>query len=196
MIPGIDVSHYQGQIDWTQVKEHGVQFAYIKASEGAGYRDVRFLGNYRGASAAGLIPGAYHYVHPGVSAELQAAPLLSQLASVPKSGSLPVALDLEVSGITASLAADIVTRCQAMDPDLKFILYLDREMARSLKLTTPLFPLWLAEYDVGTTVLVPEPWKQYSFWQFQWGRIPGINVPCDQDWFPGTMEELKAMCHS
>jgi lysozyme len=63
-IRGVDVSHHQGSIDWTQVAGDGVQFAYLKATEGRDHRDARFAANWSGAAAAGpvdldvLRPGA------------------------------------------------------------------------------------------------------------------------------------------
>ena len=62
--PGIDVSHYQGAINWTSVRNAGIQFAFIKATEGVSYRDPRFDTNYVGAYNAGVIRGAYHFALP------------------------------------------------------------------------------------------------------------------------------------
>jgi lysozyme len=60
-IQGVDVSHHQGEIDWTQLQGPAVQFAYIKASEGATFRDAQFAANWQGAVTAGVTPGAYHF---------------------------------------------------------------------------------------------------------------------------------------
>jgi len=61
---GIDVSHYQGSIDWTSVKTSGVSFAWAKATEGSGTGDAYFAGNMINAKAAGVRIGAYHFAHP------------------------------------------------------------------------------------------------------------------------------------
>src|SRR5262245_12494312 len=69
-VHGIDVSHHQGAIDWAQVKASGQTFAFIKATEGADFRDKRFSENWRQARAEGLVTGAYHYFtfcSPGVA---------------------------------------------------------------------------------------------------------------------------------
>src|SRR6185295_7868151 len=58
---GIDVSHYQGRIDWAALPAQGVDFAYIKASEGGDLRDDAFQANWAGARRAGIARGAYHY---------------------------------------------------------------------------------------------------------------------------------------
>ena len=60
-VMGLDVSAHQKEIDWEEVAADGYSFAYIKATEGAGYTDAMFQQNWDGARAAGLTPGAYHY---------------------------------------------------------------------------------------------------------------------------------------
>jgi lysozyme len=62
-IHGVDVSKYQGNVDWMAVQEGGVQFAYIKATEGGDRIDPKFVQNWQGAKAAGLPHGAYHFVY-------------------------------------------------------------------------------------------------------------------------------------
>ncbi|MCC2096979.1 MAG: glycosyl hydrolase family 25, partial [Hyphomicrobiales bacterium] len=60
-IHGIDVSKYQGDIDWNAVRASGVKFAWIKATEGGDHADERFLQNWNAAKAAGVPRGAYHF---------------------------------------------------------------------------------------------------------------------------------------
>jgi lysozyme len=62
-VHGIDVSKYQGEIDWNKVRDSGVKFAWIKATEGGDHADSKFLQNWNGAKAAGVPRGAYHFVH-------------------------------------------------------------------------------------------------------------------------------------
>ena len=64
-VRGIDVSHFQGQIDWAQVVGAGIQFCYVKASDGIAFSDVRFQANYSGSKTAGLRTGAYHFFRAG-----------------------------------------------------------------------------------------------------------------------------------
>ena len=63
-LPGIDVSHHQNAIDWTQVAASGVRFAIAKASEGTGYIDPLYSTNRAEAMAAGIVFGAYHFARP------------------------------------------------------------------------------------------------------------------------------------
>ena len=93
---GIDVSRHQGTIDWQDLPRQGVDFAYIKASEGGDFRDTRFKTNWRAAGGAGIGRGAYHFFTLCRSGADQAA---NFLAAVPSdSGALPPAVDLEFGG--------------------------------------------------------------------------------------------------
>ncbi len=60
-VDGIDVSHWQGTINWTSVKNSGVEFAFMKATQGNGYVDPTFHTNIRNATAAGVLVGPYHF---------------------------------------------------------------------------------------------------------------------------------------
>ncbi|MBE3554395.1 MAG: glycoside hydrolase family 25 protein [Thermicanus sp.] len=92
---GIDVSHWQGNIDWQKVKGDGISFAFIKATEGKGYTDPRFYENVRGAQNAGIKIGFYHYATPSTlqDAEEEADWFLSVVGNL--KNDLPHAYDLE-----------------------------------------------------------------------------------------------------
>jgi lysozyme len=93
---GIDVSHYQGDIHWSQLPNTGVDFAYIKATEGGDYVDPTFATNWAGAKAVAIERGAYHFYslcRPGAE---QAA---NFIRVVPRDAdALPPAIDLEYLG--------------------------------------------------------------------------------------------------
>jgi lysozyme len=92
-VKGVDVSHYQGEIDWRALRQSGVRFAYIKATEGSSLRDPRFAENWQRSHDAGMLRGAYHFFSPCKSGAVQAA---NFIAAIPAStGSLPHALDVE-----------------------------------------------------------------------------------------------------
>ena len=63
-LPGIDVSHHQGAIDWAQVAGAGVRFAFAKATEGRNYVDPQYATNKAGAALSGVVFGAYHFAQP------------------------------------------------------------------------------------------------------------------------------------
>ncbi|MFM9851229.1 MAG: GH25 family lysozyme [Sphingomonadaceae bacterium] len=104
---GIDVSYHQGVIDWNKVRAAGVDFAYIKATEGADLHDERFADNWRVSATAGIQRGAYHFFTLCRLARDQAE---NFIAHVPRDGSaLPHALDLEFGGnCSARPARDVV----------------------------------------------------------------------------------------
>ena len=98
---GVDVSAHQGTIDWPAVAADGVTAAYLKATEGATFRDPQFVRNWQQARAAGLDVGAYHFFTLCRSGADQATNLLRTLDEVGArrdDRSLPVVVDLELSG--------------------------------------------------------------------------------------------------
>lgn len=97
---GIDVSAHQGPIDWTAVAADGIEFAYVKASEGGDFVDERFEANWDGAGAAGLDRGAYHFFTLCTPGDVQARHFLA--VAPPEPGALPPAVDLELAGNCAA----------------------------------------------------------------------------------------------
>src|ERR1700728_5326112 len=67
-LQGVDVSHYDGTVNWTQVKAAGISFAFAKATESDNDIDPTFATNWAGMKAAGVVRGAYHFFDPSVSA--------------------------------------------------------------------------------------------------------------------------------
>ncbi|KAF7721769.1 hypothetical protein EC973_004142 [Apophysomyces ossiformis] len=94
---GIDVSAHQPNINWNAVKASGVQFAYIKATEGTTYISPTFGSQYTGATTVGLMRGAYHFAHPDTSSgAAQANFFLAHGGGWSADGrTLPGALDIE-----------------------------------------------------------------------------------------------------
>ena len=93
---GIDVSHHQGEIDWAAGAGDGVDFAYVKATEGGDFTDARFATNWRDAEASGLDRGAYHFFTLCRRGRDQARHFLT--VAPPDPTALPPAVDLELAG--------------------------------------------------------------------------------------------------
>lgn len=93
---GVDVSHYQGEIDWQQIREQGVDFAFIKATEGSSYVDERYEENRENAREAGLYIGAYHFFSFDSPAASQAEHFIATAGDL--SGALPPVVDIEYYG--------------------------------------------------------------------------------------------------
>lgn len=132
-VQGIDVSHHQGAIDWNRVRADGVEFAYIKASEGADLRDARFTENWRASGQAGVKRGAYHFFTLCRLARDQAE---NFIALVPRDeAALPHALDLEFGGNCSArpargvILAEITTFIQMVEAhsEKPMILYMTKE---------------------------------------------------------------------
>src|SRR5262249_2296079 len=99
-LSGIDVSHYQGNVDWTAVRNAGITFAIAKATEGTTFTDGFINQNIAGMKRAGIVPGAYQFAHPGSDATAQADHFTNVVRNANGgnfSGLLQLVLDLEVT---------------------------------------------------------------------------------------------------
>lgn len=192
LIPGIDVSVWQGEIDFAQVRASGVRIVYIRASAGQTTIDARFRRNYAGFKAQGLQIGLYHYLTARTQeqAREQARFFAETIAGTQPDCRL--AADFErTDGLTAQQASDIVLafleeveRLTGLD----VVLYSDAWGARSLwtaELTR--YPLWVANYGASS----PEPngkWSVWAGWQYtDRGEVPGISGNVDLDRFTPLM---------
>lgn len=195
-VRGIDVSHYQGAIDWNQVAQAGMAFAFIKATEGTSDIDPQFQTNWSGATAAGLLRGAYHFYQPGADPQQQAESFLSVVH--PRAGDLPPVLDVETPGEASEIIAGIrvwlaaVEQASGKTP----ILYTNPSFWAGLGAGASgfgRFPLWIADYGVESPT-VPEGWPSWTFWQFsESGSVSGIQGAVDLDLFQGTLLDLRQM---
>lgn len=95
-VRGVDVSSFQGQIDWGTLSKQDIQFAFIKATEGSSYVDENFKANYEQARRIDLIIGTYHFFSYDSSGDEQAK---NFIANVPKDDNmLPPVVDIEFYG--------------------------------------------------------------------------------------------------
>lgn len=95
-VRGVDVSAWQGEIDWEVLAGQGLRFAFLKATEGSSFTDARFAQNWPAALAAGLAAGAYHFFSYDSPGEAQAEHFI---ATVPtEADALPPVIDLEFYG--------------------------------------------------------------------------------------------------
>lgn len=95
-VRGVDVSHYQGEIDWKQFKEQGIDFAFIKATEGSSFVDEKYEENRKNAQAEGLYIGAYHFFSFDSPPASQAEHFIATAGDL--SGTLPPVVDIEYYG--------------------------------------------------------------------------------------------------
>lgn len=177
----LDVSNWQGSVNWARVKQDGIGLAFCKATQGTGYTDPTFERNRLAAEALGIRIGAYAFVEPGGSSpEAQAAHFSKVVGKLRRRELRPVQ-DLETGG-TAGVEAFARAFSQAVARELGCtpLLYSYPAFLSSLRLTRPIGGgLWLASYgrndgrDYGADV--PRPWKRWVAHQFtSQGHAPGI----------------------
>ncbi len=196
---GLDVSHFQGTVDWQQVFQAGYAFAFIKATDGITYTDPMFATNWSGAKAAGLLRGAYHFFEANDDPQQQAENFLKAVTL--EAGDLPPVLDVESSSTSSQVSTATVIEyigawLQTVEQatGLTPILYTNSGYWNSLATQEfSSYPLWVAEYGV-TTPTLPLGWTSWAFWQFsQSGQIAGISTSVDLDLFQGSLQDLQRL---
>ncbi|MGZ8601205.1 MAG: GH25 family lysozyme [Actinomycetota bacterium] len=193
-LPGIDVSHWQGTIDWERVAEKGKRFAFLKATDGHDFLDPTFFTNRAGARANGLLVGAYHFARPDPSkgdAVEEARWFVSQ--SNPKPGNLLPVLDLETSrrldqqGVTlwARRWTAEVRRLTGITPLVYTSPYgWKNRTGDSRALARDGSPLWVAHWGVESPLLPAGDWdgNGWHVWQHTSdGHVAGIAGRVDLD---------------
>jgi len=198
-LAGIDVSHWQGQIRWSEVVADGVDFAIAKATEGRLYQDDQYARNKERAEALGLPFTAYHYAHPDNTANdavLEADNFVDTADLGP--GNLRPVLDLEESGgfgvrklrrwVKAWLA-EVEART-----GVKPIIYTSPsfwhdKMGNSRWFANNGYALWIAHWHVAAPRVPARNWAGHGWtiWQYDnCGSVAGIDGCVDLDRLNGT----------
>lgn len=185
---GIDVSSWQGEIDFSQVKASGIEIVYIKSSEGFRSVDSYFEQNYINAKNAGLKVGFYHYVtaRSVEDAVRQANFFVSTISG--KNPDCKLAMDFESFGslnreeINQIALTFMQTVQNASGKDV--IIYSDEYNANNtFNSSLATYPLWVAQYEVSEPT-VRNHWSNWAGWQYtDKGEIPGISSYVDRDKF-------------
>ena len=191
---GIDVSHYQENIDWERLRNASlnsspVSFVFIKATEGTTLLDDNFNLNFYEAND--FIRGAYHFFLPDVDAQKQARFFLKQVHLDP--GDLPPVLDVEKAGTLTEtqLQKAVKTWLDIVEKEygVKPIIYTGYKF-KLRYLNTPAFdeyPYWIAHYYVEKL----EYKGKWNFWQHtDCGKVTGIKGNVDCNIFNGSFEDL------
>lgn len=196
VIPGIDVSRYQGKINWEKVALAAYRFVIIRATVGDYYTDPNFSENWSGAKDSGILVSAYHAVTPDRSAESQIEHFFDILDN--RKADLALILDIELArGVSPAAITACIKDCLNKTEQLdgrKPIIYTakwfwDINVLPSAEWAQ--YDLWVAHYGVSSPAL-PEGWSEWKFWQYSnRGRVSGIESEhTDLDWFAGTYEDL------
>lgn len=204
---GIDVSHWQGDIDWQQVAnvptEHGpVTFVYAKASTGKGGTDPAFSRNALGATSAGLPFGAYHWIKPNLYDPVQEADhfcdVISQAQAAGARIELAPMIDLEQPPPSNTSASAVVAYLDAVCGRVRErtgivpIVYVGSNYAKQYLGTAKLrWPVWVPQYNRPSCNYAPEvenpnnlnaTTEDWSVWQYcSKGSVPGIESGVDMN---------------
>jgi lysozyme len=208
-LQGIDVSVYQGDIDWKKVRRAGYRFAFVRATVGASPsdNDRNFgAGRLNAMREAGIVRGYYHVAYPsGGDALTEARHAVKTIkdAGGLVAGDLPLALDLEKTSLgpaaTYTWASDFCTEVDRLT-GRGCILYTYPHFWKT-KVGNPTRPpnqgamLWIAHYEVATPA-VPRAWghRGWSFWQYtSSGSCPGIRGKVDLNHWHGTLAAFNEL---
>jgi lysozyme len=198
----IDLSHWQGPVDFERAKSAGIAAVLLKATQGSSWADVAFAQRLAAATASGLLVGAYHFLDdspPG----LQVENFLSVAEGCPV-----LALDAEPNAIggtvTVAQAAEAAARLNMATGSLPLI-YINRygPDQRGTGLPNGVLsrcPLWLPAYN--SRPVCPPGWSKWALWQHTDGTVGPDPVPvagigrCDRSRFAGTVPDLAAWWRS
>lgn len=200
-LPGVDVSHWQGEVDWAAVAGSGVRFAILKATEGRTLVDDRYQANRAEATAAGLVVTAYHFARPDGRADdpVVEADHFVDTAGL-GAGDIVPALDLEVTG---GLSTDALIRWTTAWLErvrerlgVRPMIYSSPGFWKSAMGDTRAFAdagyrfLWVAHWTPNSQPTVPaDNWggQGWTFWQWtSCARVSGITGCVDGDRYNGT----------
>ncbi|KIN71288.1 glycoside hydrolase family 25 protein [Sulfitobacter guttiformis] len=208
-VHGIDAARFQTSIDWSQARRNGVNFAFLKATEGGDLLDPAFTTHWRGAGKAGVARGAYHFYYFCTSPEVQAQWFIR---NVPRSkGMMPPVLDMEWNPLSPTCAHRRPAANVVQDEMRRWLRIIEAHYGqRPIIYTTPQFYAENNlsgfngyEYWLRTTAKSPGeafPGERWQFWQYSaTGLIDGIKGEVDLNAFSGTRAQwttwLAARAH-
>jgi lysozyme len=197
-VEGIDVSYWQGAIDWDAVAADGVEYAFIRTSHGLGTIDTRYEYNWAEAQRVGLLRGTYQYFSPTEDVIAQADLVIDRLGGAMSDGDLPPVLDVEAAdGATPEqIVAGIHTWSDRIEAALGVtpLIYTAKYFWQDSVGAPDDFldhPLWIANYTTDCP-LIADPWTRWDFWQYtSTGSVAGITGNVDRDVWNGTLDELR-----
>jgi GH25 family lysozyme M1 (1,4-beta-N-acetylmuramidase) len=218
-LPGVDVSRFQEQIEWSSVGAAGIRFAFVQASRGSGNDcsvvpsrcgpDSYYDTNYAEAKAAGIRVGAYHRAFVGgdgpvavrADAKAEADVFIGEVGKLARGDLLP-ALDMEtpfaeLDAIELQLWARTWLRRVRRALGAKPIVYTNNSSWSALAQTTEFaaagHKLWVANWHVRRPLVPAADWngRSWRIWQYtSSGTVPGISGKVDRNWLRGGWRGL------
>lgn len=198
MIKGIDVSHWQGYINWYSVASWDYKFAFIKATEGTAFKDAKFPVNWAGAKEAGLYRGAYHFWREAGDYGIQALNFKNYVGK--DIGEIYPVLDLEdkyapKGGTTPSKVKACLDKIEEYF-ERKPIIYTGawwwNAWMKPVPSWTQDYDLWVAHYTTAYNPIIPAGWNIWKLWQYtSQGKVDGINGNVDINRFNGSEQDFR-----
>lgn len=211
-VQGIDVSNWQGAINWGQVKGAGIDFAWMKATEGTGFKDARFNTNYTAAHSAGVIRGAYHFALPNASGGAAQADFFAKSGGAWSADNLtlPGVLDIENNPYGAMCYGLSTSQMRTWVNDF-YNTYKARTGRDVVIYTTANWwntctgswngmaakaPLWVAHWTTGSPT-IPAGFPTWTAWQYtDSGSVAGVSGNVDRNKFNGSRARLLALANN
>ena len=199
-VEGIDVSYWDGTIDWSKVKASGKVFAIARIGDGT-YVDPTFDKNWAAIQAAGMIRGAYQFFRAADDPTALANIVVSKVGKL-GADDLPVTIDVEVADGVAAATYEAhiqtwiarVTAGTGKAPIVYTGKYFWNDSVKSTAQSAN--ALWIAQYG-PTCPDLPSPWLDWKFFQYtDKGTVAGISSAVDLDRFNGTRDALLAFARS
>ena len=198
-IQGIDVSKYQGDVDWSRVADSGVKFAWIKATEGGDHIDAKFQANWDRAKAVGIARGAYHFVY-WCRSPMEEVRWFEQNVPV-EADSLPPVLDVESDSESRTCHRHLeqqqtIAEMQMMLQEMeryfgkKPIIYTSVDFYQAILSDGAFadYPMWVRSTKYYPSVKYGG--RSWMIWQYQAdGHIPGIRGEVDRNVFYGSRDQ-------
>lgn len=196
-VRGIDLSHYQGDVDWKNIKKDmGITFAFIKATEGSGHVDEKFEENWKESQKSGLYIGAYHFFSFDSPGKTQAKNFMKYVTSVDHM--LPPVVDVEYYGDKASNSPSVQEVREQVDD---FMYEIEEEYGCKPIIYTTMsvynkyineyynaYPLWIRN-TYYRPFLVKN--RQWAFWQYsEKGDWPYGKGNVDMNVFAGSLKSF------
>lgn len=195
-VRGIDISAHNGAVDFDALKAAGYEFVLLKASEGIGFKDQAFFGNYRKANKAGLKVGAYHFFRFDVPGHMQALNYLHSVRG--RQLDFPLVIDLEEWGNPRGIATDVII--SRLEMFLEYVgktgrpvmFYTNkRGYERFIKDRFEQYQLWMCSF---TPIPADVDW---TFWQYSHsGEVAGVSGDVDLDVFSGDLSVWTEWCRA
>ena len=197
-IRGIDVSHYQNEINWNKVNEEKIRFAFIKATEGGDFKDKRFNQNWKEAKRYKIDVGAYHFFTFCKSGKIQAKNFLETVPN--EIDNLPPVIDLEYGGNCklTKTKEEVLNEIKIFERLIfekykkRPILYITKDFHKDFLIGEfPNNPIWYRSIFNKPKLADNRKWQ---FWQYgNRGHINGINTYVDLNVFNGNDLEYEKM---